>query len=170
MSLDDELLRPTVDPRLDAVRFRPLWNPTSLLYGAFFGSIFGGAVAGGLIFGLNFHWMRRTALGVVSAALGFGATIAAAFLVGMRSDESGAEAAAERFPGPREVRLGLMVFTAIFALAAARSQAPAFRVFVMAGGTPRKALWACVAAGVFGFVVQVGLEFAKNFGFWMSRR
>lgn len=169
MSLDDELLRPTVDPRLDAVRFRPLWNPTSLLYGAFFGSIFGGAVAGGLIFGLNFHWMRRTALGVVSAALGFGATIAAAFLVGVRPDESAA-AEAERFPGPREVRLGLMVFTAIFALAAARSQAPAFRVFLMAGGTPRQALWGCVPAAVFGFVFQVGLEFAKNFDFWMSRR
>ncbi len=157
MSQDDELLRPTVQPWLNAGRFRSLWNPTSLIYGAFFGSIFGGAVAGGLLFGINFKRMGRTTLAGVAMALGVGLNVVAAFASSASSHTASGES--ERLIDRTDARIGLMVVTAILALAAARSQAPAFRAFRVADGTPRNSFGPAVLAGVIGFAFEVAVEF-----------
>jgi hypothetical protein len=155
MEGDAELLRPTIDARLDAGRFRPLWDPRHVVYAAFFAGVFGGPTAGGLLVGFNFARMRRTVLAVASALVGLGLEIGVQYLMfGVFRAASARNETADVSP----YRTGVAIAAMILWLGAAKLQSPAFVAVSLRGAKP-PTLWpAALAAAALGYGAKVGVN------------
>jgi 4-amino-4-deoxy-L-arabinose transferase-like glycosyltransferase len=141
---DDALLRPTLRPGLDATRYAPLFNPTSLVYAAFFG----GLAAGAALFAANFRRMRRPRLAAITLTLGVALTAGYVAYVTWGVRRGTIEGVDDS--NVRTLRTGFQIVSAGVALLLARFQKADFNAYLAGGGKPRKALVPSLLATLLG--------------------
>lgn len=151
---DDALLRPTLRPGLDATRYAPLFNPSSLVYAA----SFGGLAAGAALFAANFRRMRRPGLAALTWAVGVVLTAGYVLYVSWSVRQGTVDWSDKS--NQRTLRTGFQIVSAAAALAAARFQRAAFNAYLAGGGKPRKALVPSIVATLLGLALILVLFLA----------
>jgi hypothetical protein len=148
----DDLLKPTLRPGLDTTRFERPWNPSSLVYIAFFGGIAGG----GSLFALNAKRLgmneevRRIVIGTI--ALTLISTLVLAWVL--------AQSGMEGRSNVRLARFGFLIVAILLAKWIARRQQPSFEAYDYSD-RPKGKLWPYgIAAVLFGMFVHGVLAFA----------
>ena len=145
----DDLLKPTLRPGIDVARFDRPWNPSSLMYVAFFGGIAGG----GALFAINAKRLgmpeevRRIVIGTVVLTLV--STVAVAWFVVQAGDDREAMRANRGM-----VRFAVVAVGLVLANWMAKRQRPSYEAYDYSD-REKGTLWPyAVGALLFGAVVH----------------
>lgn len=150
-SYDEELLQPSLDAAFDVRGFRKPWNPSRLLWVAFFG----GPLGAGALYGDNYARLNRPdarlACWIGGLVLALAAALAGAWLF-----ESGALEGADK-QRTQMFRWGLQGGCVAIGWFLTRDQAKAFRAFEASGGSAGKLLLPGIVACVLSALVFIGM-------------